>query len=296
MTDATTSRRCGNCGGVVGATDITCPHCDALLAAYEAPSGAVAGPSAAVTPVDASTPPATPVAHAAPTPVEPPTSPSPVATAVAMTKAAAEEHDPVTAADGDDAWPLSSAPLSTTLAEPLDLDTMPDIAPVELPTPTPSPAASPVREALAATKAKVEASPEPERIEDEGLPESVRRVREQQRQGWTTQSLPNGDAAPDAQARPTSPRVTQLIEQPRASISTTTGPAKKPTSKSGGAPVIVIVIAVFIFMRAAGSSAAIGTLLTVGVIAFMIWFVVRLANATGRKTTQMPRDDWRPRR
>lgn len=30
---------CGNCGQPVGATDITCPHCDALLAAYASPAG-----------------------------------------------------------------------------------------------------------------------------------------------------------------------------------------------------------------------------------------------------------------
>lgn len=32
---------CGNCGKTVNANDITCPHCDALLAAYVSPAGSV---------------------------------------------------------------------------------------------------------------------------------------------------------------------------------------------------------------------------------------------------------------
>ena len=37
--NAAEERRCGNCGAVVPADAVTCPACDALLAAYEAPSG-----------------------------------------------------------------------------------------------------------------------------------------------------------------------------------------------------------------------------------------------------------------
>jgi hypothetical protein len=134
-----------------------------------------------------------------------------------------------------------------------------------------------VRKALAATKAKVEAPPEPtpspapsppparpapQQVDAGPIPESAQRVREQRRERWTTQ-------APDKKAR----------------------------SKSNGVPLIVIVIAIFIFMRAAGSTAAFGTLLTFGVIAFMIWFVVQITRATGRKTTSMPRNDrWRRKR
>jgi hypothetical protein len=35
----TPNRSCGSCGAPVDASDVTCPRCDALLAAYEAPQG-----------------------------------------------------------------------------------------------------------------------------------------------------------------------------------------------------------------------------------------------------------------
>lgn len=277
MTDATTSRRCGNCGGVVGATDITCPHCDALLAAYEAPQGATAGTAAAVTPVDAPTPPAAPSTVADLPPVETPeTTASPIATAVAATKAAAEQEEAEPSGKGpDEGWPLSSEPVSEALTETVDLTDLPNAAPEGLPTPTPSAAPSPVRETLAKTKAKVDTPPvtrvaptpsprsTPERGKAEPMPASAQRMRDRQER-WTTK-------APE-----------------------TKGTSK---SRSDGASMIVIIFAIFIFMRVAGSNAFFGTLLTLGVVALVIWFVMRLANATGRKTTDMPRDDqWRRKR
>ena len=51
MTESTISRHCGNCGQPVGEGDVTCPHCNVLLAAYEAPAGATYGTASATTPV-----------------------------------------------------------------------------------------------------------------------------------------------------------------------------------------------------------------------------------------------------
>lgn len=51
MTESTITRQCGNCGQAVGEGDVTCPHCDVLLAAYEAPAGATFGTASATTPV-----------------------------------------------------------------------------------------------------------------------------------------------------------------------------------------------------------------------------------------------------
>ena len=59
---------CGNCGQPVATSDITCPHCDALLAAYASPAGSTTAyaydPNAAVVdafaPADMSAPPPPP--------------------------------------------------------------------------------------------------------------------------------------------------------------------------------------------------------------------------------------------
>lgn len=53
---------CGNCGQPVAVSDITCPHCDALLAAYASPLGSAAMdtvpvPTVPIPPVDYSVPP-----------------------------------------------------------------------------------------------------------------------------------------------------------------------------------------------------------------------------------------------
>jgi len=59
-------RSCGNCGAAVAATDITCPACDVLLAAYQAPAGSTSSETAAT--------------HDVPSPAmtpEPPTAPEP---------------------------------------------------------------------------------------------------------------------------------------------------------------------------------------------------------------------------
>ncbi|HWV25014.1 MAG TPA: zinc ribbon domain-containing protein [Thermomicrobiales bacterium] len=49
------TRICGHCGKAVSDADITCPHCGALLAAYEAPAGSTSGTMSATTPVAGST-------------------------------------------------------------------------------------------------------------------------------------------------------------------------------------------------------------------------------------------------
>lgn len=67
MQDGT--RRCGNCGERVGETDVTCPHCGALLAAYEPAPGSTAplAPDATpVPPITESAPPPAPVTPDAP--------------------------------------------------------------------------------------------------------------------------------------------------------------------------------------------------------------------------------------
>lgn len=48
---------CGNCGGTVSNTDVLCPHCGALLAAYASPTGsATTAPTYSPEPVDISIP------------------------------------------------------------------------------------------------------------------------------------------------------------------------------------------------------------------------------------------------
>jgi hypothetical protein len=289
MTSVSTTRRCGNCGGAVDTADVVCPHCDALLAAYEAPAGATSGTAAAVMPVDTSTPVPAPPTHETPSPVDAPAAASPIATAVAETREAAEETQTgMDAPDGpaDDRWPLSSQPARETLAETVNLGDLPEPVAAIIPAPAPTTAPGPVREALGNTKAKIDAQPTATavstpaaaskpaprptplarptlvRMDAEPIPESVRRMREQRRDAWTTK-------APD----------------------------KKAKSRSEGASLIVIIFAIFIFLRVAGSNAFFGTVLTLGAVAFVIWFIMRLANATGRKTTHMPWDDqWRRRR
>jgi len=271
MTSVSTTRRCGNCGGAVAGADVVCPHCDALLAAYEAPAGATSGTAAAVLPVDASAPPAPapasgPVASET---TEIPAVESPIATAVAETREAAESAAPEpTAPAADEPWPLSSEPTPETV----DLTELPAPSAATIPAPAPSTTPSPVREALADTKRKMDIPPAPKPtpgprptpvpVEAQPVPESVRRMREQRRDAWTTKA-----------------------------------PEKKATSRFDGASLIVIGFAIFIFLRVAGSNAFFGTVLTLGAVALVIWFVMRLANATGRKTTDMPRDDsWRRKR
>jgi hypothetical protein len=95
MIEQQTTRRCGNCAEPVGAADVLCPHCNALLAAYEAPPGATVGTSAAINPVDM-TPDPTPVAPEPPaaSPVPPVNPQAPYESPTAQSLDALDAHKP----------------------------------------------------------------------------------------------------------------------------------------------------------------------------------------------------------
>lgn len=306
-----TAPRCGNCGEPVGTTDITCPHCDALLAAYEAPSGATIGTSAATMPVESgATTDELTIAATPPVAAAPPTSyPDSRVTAQGLRSVSFDVPPPPAPQPAPKVTPTAmTSPPSSPIAQALAETT----AAVDA---APQPMTAAERQAVAAVDAETRAAPMPEtaatpppashrtRVETETVPDtqpqSVRRIREQQRQGWTNQAKPERTGTPDPTSRPTSPRVTELLQQPRARISTTTGSTSqtKGTKKrsSPAQTIVFVVIALIVFSRMSGGAAVFG-LFTLFAIGFLLWWIVRISNATGRKTTQMPRDDqWRRR-
>ena len=261
-----TSRRCGSCGQRVGTGDITCPHCDALLAAYEPPTGATIGTAAATTPVEA---------------MSPLVSPSPAA-----------------------GPPATEEPIGAGVPTTADVPA-PGVAPEPIATADLSRQPSPVATALKETKAAVEATPQPA---SDAERRAVAAVEAQARAAQP--------AAPTQEPRPARPLERPTPRRPKVQTAPPAGPEVVPEAarRKGDQPPgttearspartrpgqgygwLIVAMAVFIFMRTAGSTAFFGTLLTLGAIALVIWLVVRLTHATGRKTTRMPRDDRRRR-
>jgi hypothetical protein len=281
MADATRTRYCGNCGKEVGATDDVCPHCDALLAAYEAPSGASDGSAAAVMPVDTSTPTAPPPGSPAvvgPAPIEVPTPASPIATAIEETKAAAEAGTSpgTTGEPDDDAWPISSQPRADTLTE---------IAAA----PAPEPSPGPVSQTLADTRKKVD-TPSALSVAESVTPAPRPKPEPKPTPPVMTSSPPAAHPAPE--------RLDQDAGASRDAGRQALPLQKTPArgSSSVGQTIVFIVIAVFIFSRLSGGTAFFGSIVTFVAIGVVIWFIVRITNATGRKTTSMPWDNQRRKR
>lgn len=169
MTGQDHTRHCGNCGETVAAADITCPQCDALLAAYEAPAGATSGdPTSATTPIPmepttiAEPEPAPPPSIPATPPVEPPSGPYESITGRDLSSLEDDRPDPD---DPSGLAPRHDSPIAESLRETreaADLDD--DDAP---PPPSEQPVdLDEVREVLGLT-------PEPDPEPDEPEPEQV---------------------------------------------------------------------------------------------------------------------------
>jgi hypothetical protein len=226
-------------------------------------------------PVDMSTPatdPPTQFASTEPTRIEVPPPTSPTATAIEETKAAAAEPGNAGEPD-DDAWPISSQPVSDTLTDTIEVNEAPATHP------------GPISQTLADTRKKVDTHSAPSVVEL-ATPQPQPQPKPEPRP-----TPPVVTSSPPA-AHPTPGRLDQETTTPQdaeQAQSRKKMPAKG--SSSVGQTIVFILIAVFIFSRISGGTAFFGSIVTFVAIGVVIWFMVRITNATGRKTTSMPWDD-----
>lgn len=277
MTEQATPRRCGNCGEQVAAGDIICPHCDALLAAYEAPSGATAGTPAAVDPIQIS---AEPLSSST-TELPATSSPEPQAPYVSPT---------AQSLDALDAQKPHASATSTTF----DL-----------------PQASPVSEALERTRATANLEPasappaesearseplsQPSEHDDGRQSTVVERVRARANDEQSDDSLivrrishQATSAEPD---RPAPERRAKVRAQPVRTSSTQQGQALSGGKSSLNiGPFVGLIVIAIIVLRIVGLGAIAGFLVLPLAIAALVWFMAAVARNTGRKTTSMPKD------
>ncbi|HEV2073861.1 MAG TPA: hypothetical protein VGR29_09495 [Thermomicrobiales bacterium] len=327
MTESTITRQCGNCGQAVSEGDVTCPHCDVLLAAYEAPAGATSGTASATTPVSMPAEPASapipPVTQSSstyqrpvytspttdtagdlnanrPTPLSPtpafdrPRS-SPVADAVERTRAAIDE----TAEAGDKPGTpnTETASTSTVARRERELLGMP-ATPVDLSQGT--------QEALDRSHDARETPPA----------SSTTTIRPRRHQSQERPASP----APQSTPMPGTPQQevipTPTLEWPRPTPEERAATRQLPVipsnlknnenqrhqeryraqpSTTGGRPfpnirsVVGFVIMLIIVMRFLSVAPFSGLIFIPIVIMFLVWLMTAIARTSGRKTTAMPK-------
>lgn len=325
MTESTITRQCGNCGQAVSEGDVNCPHCDVLLAAYEAPAGATFGTASATTPVSvpaeeasAPIPPATqssstyqPPMYTSsttdmvgdlnanrPTPLSPTPAfnrprPSPVSDALERTRAAIDE----TAEAGD--HQVGPPEIGTSTAQRVarrerELLGMP-ATPVDLSQEaldrshdareTPPASSTATIRPKRQQSQERTASPAPQPTPMPGTP---------QQEAIPTPTLEWSRPAPEERAAtrqlPVSPSHLGNSEDQRHQEGygvqpSTTGGKTFPNIGS----IIGFVIMLIIVMRFLSVASFSGLIFIPIVIMFLIWLMTAIARTSGRKTTAMPK-------
>ena len=275
MTGQLTTRQCGNCEQEIGVDDVLCPHCGVLLAAYEAPSGAIAGTAAAINPVSmapessheeiVATPPAT-------TPQAPYV--SPIAEALHQTRVAVD-LDTL-----DDRFPeVTPVPPTASPSRATEQHRIPGApsSPVIIPDINQPPAPS-------------QAIPEPPHEERQSITRERVRAQAEAVENDVNSEIRDiaSRATRSSSNRPTPEQRAAHHDPPVRPPSHTTSP-RRTQSPSVGSIIALFVIVLFA-MRIVGSSALAGFLVLPIIIIGLIWLMVTIAKNTGRKTTSMPRD------
>jgi hypothetical protein len=302
------TRQCGNCGQPIVADDVLCPHCDALLAAYEPPSGATAGTSAALNPVDM-----TPGLPAADLNI-PATSPSPPAgpdvpyeSPTAQTLEALDAQRPQagttsTTFNLPQSSPVAEALERTRVAADLDaLGERSDASDEGVQT-SPKPLAEKERQLLGMSVKPIRTPdtagtplPQPEQPwppQEGAQSTTVERVRAQAEAGWYGKNRDAQQIARQATAskpaRPTPEQRAQPHNPPVRPVNRNRN-AQGKTSPGFGSFIGFFIIAVIVLSNI-GSGAFPRFIVLPIIIIGLIWFMTTVAKNTGRKTTWMPKD------
>ena len=305
MIEQHNTRTCGNCGEPVAADDTVCGHCDALLAAYEAPPGATAGSSAAIDPIDMAPDPS-------PLQLETSFPPPP-----AVEQKREYESPTAQSLDALDAQKPQAATISTTfdlpqtspVAEALrqtriaaDLDAQGERSaeteaghpPKEAPkTEEPrqlfgmsvKPATTPARAQEPTTLQEVI---EPDSPGSEQPQQSARErldaIREARRHA-------QGIAEETTIARPVRPASEDRVRNSSSPLRPSTAEPFRKSRHMPGIPTLLITFAIIVaVIHIIVSSPAGAAIMLPIVIGGLIWFLTRVARNSGRKTTSMPRD------
>lgn len=314
MTDTTTARTCGNCGRGISPDDVVCPHCDALIAAYEAPAGAAYGSAAAVNPVDSYTEPLPDpdVLPAQDTPSE--TMPmGPAAPYVSPTAQSLESLDaqkPEAAATSTTFNLPESSPVSEALERTRATANLEAVVPTDAPEPVAPKAAVPPPDPGQQVLPADEESPAG------GPSTAVERVRAQAEAGWfdgnheearrvareatsASGERPRPEERASHREQPVRTERTEPTSQTLSSRLDTRAPGNEryrprsaqETSRSPGIGSIVgFFIIVMLVIRILGSGSFSGFLILPVIVAGLIWLMAMIAKNTGRKTTSMPKD------
>jgi hypothetical protein len=327
MTESTITRQCGNCGQAVGQQDVTCPHCDVLLAAYEAPAGATSGTASATTPVSMTAEPASapippttrpsltyqppvyssPTADAVDAPEEnwqTPLSatpafdhprPSPVADALERTRAAIDE--PAGETDQPDTLNIGTASSPTVAGRERELLGMPSM-PVDL------------------SQRTLEALDRPHYVRETPPSSSTTTIRPKRQPSEERRPAPAPQSPPMPDAARQGPISTPTLEGPRptpeerpAKRRLPVGPANLGNNQdqrqqeghgdqaapTGGkafpniGSIVGFVVLIIIVVRFLSVAPFSGLIFIPIVIMFLVWLMNAIARTSGRKTTAMPK-------
>ncbi len=297
---------CGNCGVYVQASDITCPACGVLLAAYQAPAGATGNAAITTAPAEPATdtsathdvapppiaaPPAPPVARPAP-PRHQPRSQSPIGDALRRSQAA---RDPAPADLESDRFADELARMATSDSA-LAREVEAELAGAKVT----FDGARPVIETdqVDVTHSEDGAPVVAEHASSTSMPTVSAPVTEP---GRATGS----DSVPVVQTQPilTSSTANPALRQHTVETTTPVGPSPSQGPATGQfdpatlvrwIPFILIGCVMLGFGRSLpGFGGLIGFALVIG----LIYLLVKVAAASSRKTTSMPRDDsWNTKR
>lgn len=283
------ANRCGNCGRAVTPVDIMCPACGVVLAAYQPPAGAAVGNSAATRPIG--TPPAPLSAPAIPDPVTPPASdairtpPAPVA----------PKHTPRSMSPIGDALKRARQ-VETTIGTPADRlassDTADELASMAT---TDSELSRQIDAQLSGAKVTFEgATPaitsDPEATPATPPPPTAREIA-MERTRLARVAQQERDAAGAANASPQPAAFERIRARYRTPV--LPGGIRRGTLLRA---LPFILIALFVVLGSNRAMTLLGILfgLAGGIVLLIV--ILNAATRTGRKTTHMPKDDWRPRK
>ena len=274
---------CGNCGKPVSATDVICPNCDALLAAYQSPTGAAIGGTLATEPVTETyvappTPISVPVRTAAsiPAPESAPT-PAPVENLVASIRPA---PNPLRSDNSARPTSVTAAPSSSSIADELS-DMARDTSSFA------ESIAADLKEAKVVFDdkqgAQIETAPSVPNVE---VSNAVT--------GQESRNIaPALGEAPDPNRKlnpPRPPRAPALMNANRTAISEGRDTSQVPVSKNRNNVVVGIVVVFAIAFVFRNPNSFFFLLIALGLGFFFFRTAIRASKSNSRTTSRMPRD------
>ncbi len=267
---------CGNCGAAVGATDVTCPSCGVLLAAYQAAVGSLGGAVADTEYTPPGSDPILSVPFTPATPVVDPTVPTGTIPPPSSALPPPVVHTPASLSPIDDAMRRARGEDVEAATRETSAATAEELAQMAT---SDSALAQEVEAELAGAKVTFEgASPAIVTEPAATAPTLVRRARPAE----ATNVVDEAPVPP-----PITPAPRRVPVPP-----TVPGQAPQVGPQSGRPiqwiPLIVVGVLILVVLRATSS---IGGLITLLVGVLVVVWLLRLAGGAGRKTTWMPWDD-----